>query len=85
MGTAIPTSPKREPRVRESGRDGEIGRDAQYDLLTAALAATAPRPAHLAPRMTGATGRVPEGPRRKSSVAVAPIAAPMSAAVSRSY
>jgi len=37
MGTAIPTSPKREPRVRESARDGEIGRDAQYDLLTAAL------------------------------------------------
>ncbi|HKH93916.1 MAG TPA: hypothetical protein VKA54_19070 [Gemmatimonadaceae bacterium] len=37
MGTAIPTSPKREPRVRESVRDGEIGRDAQYDLLTAAL------------------------------------------------
>ena len=37
MGTAIPTSPKREPRVRESARDGETGRDAQYDLLTAAL------------------------------------------------
>jgi hypothetical protein len=37
MGTAIPTSPKRGPRVRESARDGEIGRDAQYDLLTAAL------------------------------------------------
>ena len=37
MGTAIPTSPKRGPRVRESVRDGEIGRDAQYDLLTAAL------------------------------------------------
>src|SRR4029453_12402907 len=37
MATAIPTSPKRGPRVRESAREGEIGRDAQYDLLTAAL------------------------------------------------
>src|SRR5689334_6945499 len=37
MATSIPTSPKRGPRVRESARDGEIGRDAQYDLLTAAL------------------------------------------------
>ncbi|MDB4885988.1 MAG: hypothetical protein JWN79_1426 [Gemmatimonadetes bacterium] len=30
-------SPKRGPRVRESARGGETGRDAQYDLLTAAL------------------------------------------------
>jgi gas vesicle protein len=30
-------SPKRGPRVRESGRGGEAGREAQYDLLTAAL------------------------------------------------
>ena len=37
MGTTIPTSPKRGPRVRGSDRGGEIGRDAQYDLLTAAL------------------------------------------------
>jgi gas vesicle protein len=37
MATSIPTSPKRGPRVRESAREGEIGRDAQYDLLTAAL------------------------------------------------
>src|SRR4029079_3731883 len=37
MATSIPTSPKRGPRVRESARDGEIGRDAQYDLLTADL------------------------------------------------
>src|SRR5687768_17015534 len=51
----------------------------------AAPAAIAPRPAHLAPRSTGVTGRLPEGPRRRSRVAVAPIAAPMSAAVSRSY
>ena len=29
--------PKRGPRVRESARDAETGRDAQYDLLTAAL------------------------------------------------
>src|SRR5215217_6232673 len=51
----------------------------------AALAAMAPRPAHFAPRSTGVTGRLPDGPRRRSSVAVAPIAAPMRAAVSRSY
>ena len=37
MATTIPTSPKRGPRVRGSGPDAEIGRDAQYDLLTAAL------------------------------------------------
>ena len=37
MATAIPTSPKRGPRVRESAREGEIGRVALYDLLTAAL------------------------------------------------
>ena len=37
MATTIPMRPKRGPRVRESARDGEIGRDAQYDLLTAAL------------------------------------------------
>ena len=30
-------TPKRGPRVRESGPDSGIGRDAQYDLLTAAL------------------------------------------------
>ena len=36
MATAIPTNPKRGPRVRESGA-AEGGRDAQYDLLTAAL------------------------------------------------
>jgi hypothetical protein len=29
--------PKRGPRVRESAREGVDGRDAQYDLLTAAL------------------------------------------------
>ena len=29
--------PKRGPRVRESGPDAGTGRDAQYDLLTAAL------------------------------------------------
>jgi hypothetical protein len=37
MATTIPTSPKRGPRVRESAPDGGTGRDAQYDLLTAAL------------------------------------------------
>ena len=39
MATTIPITPKRAPRVRESVRapaDG-AGRDAQYDLLTAAL------------------------------------------------
>jgi hypothetical protein len=35
--TTTPTSPKRGPRVRESAPDAGIGRDAQYDLLTAAL------------------------------------------------
>lgn len=37
MATTIPPSPKQGPRVRESARDVETGRDAQYDLLTAAL------------------------------------------------
>ncbi len=37
MATSIPTSPKRGPRVRASALDAETGRDAQYDLLTAAL------------------------------------------------
>src|SRR5882762_1311680 len=37
--TTIPaaTRPKRGPRVRASAPDGADGRDAQYDLLTAAL------------------------------------------------
>jgi hypothetical protein len=33
----MPSSPSRGPRVRESDRAAETGRDAQYDLLTAAL------------------------------------------------
>lgn len=37
MATTIPIQPKRGPRVRESARAGADGRDAQYDLLTAAL------------------------------------------------
>ena len=37
MATTIPMRPKRGPRVRESAPDGGTGRDAQYDLLTAAL------------------------------------------------
>src|SRR3954468_12092900 len=39
MATTIPIRPKRGPRVRESGSErGDGGaRDAQYDLLTAAL------------------------------------------------
>ena len=39
MATTIPMKPKREPRVRASARDSADGgtRDAQYDLLTAAL------------------------------------------------
>ena len=37
MATTIPIRPKRGPRVRESARAGVDGRDAQYDLLTAAL------------------------------------------------
>ena len=37
MATTIPMRPKRGPRVRESAPGGETGRDAQYDLLTAAL------------------------------------------------
>ncbi|HEY5441071.1 MAG TPA: hypothetical protein VIJ90_07325 [Gemmatimonadaceae bacterium] len=37
MATTIPIRPKRGPRVRESARAGADGRDAQYDLLTAAL------------------------------------------------
>ena len=37
MATTIPIRPKRGPRVRESARDGADTRDAQYDLLTAAL------------------------------------------------
>ena len=37
MATTIPIRPKRGPRVRESAPAGAGGRDAQYDLLTAAL------------------------------------------------
>src|SRR4051812_7660076 len=37
MATTIPMPPKRGPRVRGSARGGEDTRDAQYDLLTAAL------------------------------------------------
>src|SRR4030081_2523427 len=37
MATTIPMRPKRGPRVRESAHAGEAGREAQYDLLTAAL------------------------------------------------
>ncbi len=39
MGTTIPMRPKRGPRVRESAPAAGTGaeRDAQYDLLTAAL------------------------------------------------
>src|SRR5688572_33338341 len=37
MATTIPMRPKQGPRVRESALDGGTGRDAQYDLLTAAL------------------------------------------------
>src|SRR5258708_2863997 len=37
MATTIPMQPKRGPRVRESVRGGADTRDAQYDLLTAAL------------------------------------------------
>jgi hypothetical protein len=37
MGTTIPMRPKRGPRVRESVQSGGTGREAQYDLLTAAL------------------------------------------------
>ena len=37
MDTTIPTRPPRGPRVRESAPAGGASRDAQYDLLTAAL------------------------------------------------
>ena len=37
MATTIPMTPKRGPRVRESAPVGAGGREAQYDLLTAAL------------------------------------------------
>src|SRR4051812_27032119 len=37
MATTIPMRPKRGPRVRESAREEGVSRDAQYDLLTAAL------------------------------------------------
>ena len=37
MATTIPMGQKRGPRVRESAPDGGTGREAQYDLLTAAL------------------------------------------------
>jgi gas vesicle protein len=37
MATTIPPRSKQAPRVRDSARGGETGRDAQYDLLTAAL------------------------------------------------
>ncbi|MBA3672713.1 MAG: hypothetical protein H0W68_11930 [Gemmatimonadaceae bacterium] len=37
MATTNPTQEKRGPRVRESAPDAATGRDAQYDLLTAAL------------------------------------------------
>src|SRR4029077_2120223 len=45
-------------------------------------ASAAPRPAY---RTSGPTGRRPEGPRRRRSVIPAPTAAPIIAAVSRSY
>jgi hypothetical protein len=37
MATTIPMRSKRGPRVRESGPEAGDGREAQYDLLTAAL------------------------------------------------
>lgn len=37
MATTIPMRSKRGPRVRESGPGAADGREAQYDLLTAAL------------------------------------------------
>ena len=37
MATTIPMHSKRGPRVRESGPGAGDGREAQYDLLTAAL------------------------------------------------
>ena len=37
MATTIPMRPKRGPRVRASAPEGGDGREAQYDLLTAAL------------------------------------------------
>src|SRR6478672_12835244 len=37
MATTIPMRSKRGPRVRESGPVAVDGREAQYDLLTAAL------------------------------------------------
>lgn len=37
MATTIPMRSKRGPRVRESGLEAGAGREAQYDLLTAAL------------------------------------------------
>ena len=37
MATTIPMRPKRGPRVRESARGDGDTREAQYDLLTAAL------------------------------------------------
>src|SRR6476469_6712963 len=37
MATTIPMRSKRGPRVRESGLEAGDGREAQYDLLTAAL------------------------------------------------
>ena len=41
MDTTIPIQPKRGPRVRESARADADGRDAPYDLLTAALSGAA--------------------------------------------
>ena len=43
MATTIPMRPKRGPRVRESAPASGAGRDAQYDLLTAALIEEVPR------------------------------------------
>src|ERR1700686_4486360 len=50
--------------------------------IPAKPARAAPRPAY---RTSGPTGRRPEGPRRSRSVIPAPTAAPIIAAVSRSY
>jgi len=62
MATSIPTSPKRGPRVRESARDGEIGRDAQYDLLTAALIGAAIGATATLLLRRGPSGRRPVAP-----------------------
>jgi hypothetical protein len=62
MATTIPMRPKRGPRVRESAREGVDGRDAQYDLLTAALIGAAIGATATLLLRRGPSGSRPVGP-----------------------